>query len=72
MAELIFDQLGSVEHCPQTCKNLAQFTIGRSQFLESFGLLKLQFLHPVKGEPIQKGGVVLGTTHPKELHLKPL
>jgi len=37
-----------------------------------FGLLKLQFPHPVKGEPVQKGGVVGGAAHPKELPFEAL
>ena len=41
--------------------------VGRSQFLQGFGFLKLEFPHPVKGEPVQQSRVVLSETHPKEL-----
>jgi len=41
--------------------------VGRGQFLQGFGFLKLEFPHPVKGEPVQQSMVVLSATHPKEL-----
>jgi len=51
---------------------LTQLTIRGSQLLETLGFPEFQLPHPVKGESIQQGGVMVGATHLKELPFEAL